>query len=69
MFVAILLWHPRGNHVCVIHFVNLETNVIYFFIKSKEKTNIENLENVIFVCDAVKHGVECVEKIGHLKQC
>ena len=24
MFVTIFLRHPRGNHVCVIHFVNLD---------------------------------------------
>ena len=30
---------------------------------------IENLENVVFVCDAVKHGVERIEKIGHLQTC
>ena len=30
--------------------------------------DFENLENVVFVCDAVKHGVESVEKIGHLQK-
>ena len=75
MLVTIFLRHPRGNHVCVIHFVNLKIKqnwVGHRFLETKEfevMIDFQNLENVVFVCDAVKHGVESVEKIGHLQKC
>ena len=35
--------------------------------KKRTHQKLSNLENIIFVCDAVKHGVESVEKVSHLK--